>query len=142
MKQLFFALASLCIISAPATAKSIVANRGECMQENVSLNINFNIPAESFKQAKAKFDEKMKQVEDFSKQQKLTKFELQSMNYNINPQNYNGMQNNFQLNGNMSYQLDSFDSAVKMGEFLTEQKFQVSLNANSYKNGNCMQAID
>jgi len=43
----------------------------------------------------------------------------------------------YQLNGNAGYQVDSSDSAFKLGEFLSQQKFQVSVNVNKYQNGVC-----
>jgi uncharacterized protein YggE len=113
-----------------------------CMQETVSLSVNFNIKAKSFTDAKAKFDDKMKQIADFAKQQQVDKFEPQSMNYNINPQQV-GYEDGvpviggYQLSGNASYQLKSADVAFKLGEFLTQQKFQVSINVNKYNNGAC-----
>src|SRR5688572_23227702 len=127
--------------STSALSKIALLSTKKCgFQEDVSLSVNFNFPVESFRGAKAKFDEKLKQVEDYAKAQKIDKFELQSMNYNINSQSgYNGMPDTFQFSGSMSYKLDSFESGVKLGEFLSKQKFQVNLSANSYKNGSCSQ---
>jgi uncharacterized protein YggE len=111
------------------------------MQENVTININFNIRASSFTDAKKKYEDKMQQVNDFAKQQNIKKFNLQSMNYSINTQP-NGYGSNdgvsdYQLNGNASYMMDSADNAFKLAEFLNDQKFQVSVNVNKYQNGGC-----
>ena len=108
------------------------------MQENATINISFNIRAQSFADAKAKFDEKIKQVADFAKQQDVKKFDQQSLNYNVNSQNNNfndgSNQPSYQLSGNAGYQLDSADSAFKLAEFLTQQKFQVNVNVNKFNN--------
>jgi uncharacterized protein YggE len=115
---------------------------GGCtMQENVSLSVNFNIRAKSFQEAKKKYEEKMQQLDTFAKQQNIQKFDLQSMNYSINSQQISyddGMpEQGYQLSGNASYQLDSADNAFKLGEFLTQQKFQINVNVNKYRNGVC-----
>lgn len=104
--------------------------------EQVSISISFNLNAEGFTQAKEKYDEKMQLIADYAKKQNLQKFELQSMNYNINS-NYNGTMQNYQLNGSFNYQMANIDDAIKFAEFLTQQKLNVSVNGNSYKNGVC-----
>ena len=141
---LFFLAASL--VASPAFAHPMFMQNGiNCvggMQENVSINVNFNIRAESFADAKKKFEQKIQQVNDFAKQQNIGKFELQSMNYNINAQvTYDGgmPEPGYQLNGNASYMVDSSDNAMKLGEFLTQQKFQVSMNANRNRNPMCVE---
>ena len=145
MRNVLWILVTASFVALPAQA-NVVRLGGQqpnCvggMQENVTVNVNFNIRADSFADAKQKFDQKIQQVTDFAKQQNIPKFEMQSMNYNINSQmNYeNGAQEQFyQLGGNASYMLDSSDSAFKLGEFLTKQKFQVSINASKYRNNNC-----
>lgn len=116
-------------VSAPVTPK--------CgFKEQVSINISFNSPAESFIQAKQKFDEKIQGIADYAKKQNLQKFELQSMSYNIN-NGYNGGIQSYQFSGNANYQMANSDDALKFAEFLTQQKLNVSVNGNSYKNGVC-----
>jgi hypothetical protein len=66
----------------------------------------------------------------------MKKFDLQSLNYNINS-NYNNGSQGYQLNGSASYQVGNADEAFKLAEFLTQQKFNVSVNGNSYRNGMC-----
>src|SRR5690349_14687289 len=125
---------------APAGAKIMTPGRACPMQENVNLNINFNFKVKSFAEAKTKFEDKIKQVEEFAQQQQVKKFELQSMSYNISSQvTYdNGMpESGYQMNGNAGYVLDSADAAFKLAEFLTQQKFQVNVSVNKYRNGAC-----
>lgn len=137
-KQLVSILLASAVISSPVYGESLAAalKPGCVMKETVSVNISFNQKTPSFKEAKAKFDEQMKSIEQYAKQQELKKFDKQSMNYNI----YSQMDNNspaYQLSGNVQYQLDNADEAFKFAEFLTAQKFQVNLNSNAYKQGNC-----
>lgn len=120
-----------------AASKAVIAaNCSNGMQENVTVSVNLNLMADSFAQAKAKYDEKMQAVTDFAKKQNVKKFDLQSMSYNVNSNNNNGNMV-YQLNGNAGYQMDNADAAFKLAEFLTQQKFQVSVSASSYRNGNC-----
>lgn len=142
MKHITIALLSGLALAAPAQAKSIAASPagGGCtMKEQASLNISFNMQAKTLAEAKTQYDEKMKQLQNFAKQQELEKFEPQSMNYNIYAQNngYNNMDKSYQLTGNVSYQLDSTAAAFKFAEFLEKEKFTVNLNVNSYRQGNC-----
>ncbi len=135
-------LIALSLLALPAVGREAVPRKiavgGDCrMQENINISVSFNFRADSFVDAKAEFDQKMKQVEDFAKQQKIEKFEVQSMNYNINTQNYHGADAEYQMNGSVNYQLTSSDDAFKLGEFLTQQKFQVNVSANSHRQGNC-----
>lgn len=109
------------------------------VQEQVAISISFNLTADSFAQAKTKYDEKMQSISDYAKKQEMKKFELQSMNYNINS-NYNNNVQNYQINGSVNYQVGNADEAIKFAEFLTGQKFNVSVNGSSYKNGNCVEA--
>lgn len=150
MKTLSLMVGALSMAIAPAYAKEAVASRimggASCkMQENVTLSINFNMRTKSFAEARAKFEEKMQQVKNFASQQGIQKFHLQSMNYSINAQNYNydGMpEQGYQLSGSASYRLDSADNAFKLGEFLGDQKMQVSVNVNKYQQGACHDAAD
>ncbi len=135
----FLAVIATLLFALPAFAEKTVGNIApKCaMQEQVSISINFNLMADSFTQAKAKYDEKMQSITDYAKKQNMKKFDLQALNYNINS-NYNNGPQGYQLSGSASYQVNDADEAFKLAEFLTQQKFNVSVNGNSYKNGMCM----
>lgn len=124
----------------PAFATKPVADRqasGCVLKETVSVGVNFNMPAQTMTEAKAKFENTMKQIEDYAVSQKLEKLEPQSMNYNIYAQN-NGMDKSYQVSGNVQYQMPSSDMAFKFAEFLEKQKMNVNINANAYRQGNCI----
>ncbi|MEK6746734.1 MAG: SIMPL domain-containing protein [Pseudomonadota bacterium] len=129
--------------STPVLADKVISSivPSKCgLQEQVSVSISFNLAAENFVQAKTKYDEKMQSIYDYAKKQEMKKFELQSMSYNIN-NNYNNNVQNYQMNGGVNYQVGNSDEAIKFAEFLTQQKFNVSVNGSSYKNGNCLNAM-
>jgi uncharacterized protein YggE len=116
----------------------------ECrMQEQVTVNVNYNFKAKSFSDAKKMFDEQNAKVAELAKQQKLTKFDLQNQNYNIysNPTSYtpDGLPQDYtyQVNGSSAYRMENAEAAFKFAEFLSQQKIQVGLNSNSYNSGNC-----
>jgi|CXWL01.1.fsa_nt_gi hypothetical protein len=134
-------------LSSSANAKDIMgmlsSAAGNCMKETVSININYNLKGKSFDEIKKLIDEQNAKIEEYAKQQKLTKFELQGKNYNISASassyDPSGRPESFQYNGNgnVSYNLDSSDAAFKFCEFLISQKIQVSMNSNMYNQGNC-----
>jgi hypothetical protein len=78
----------------------------------------------------------MKQVSDYAAQQKIEPLEPQSMSYNVNSRN-NNMDTNYEVSGNVQYQMPSSDMAFKFAEFLEKQKMNVNISANSYRQGNC-----
>ncbi len=136
MKKITLLAAVSAMLVTPAYAEINGMKPGCVMKENVTVGINFNHKVPSIKEAKVKFDEQTKSIEQYAKQQELKKFEKQSMNYNIYTQNeYN--QPVYQLSGSISYQLDNADEAFKFADFLTQQKFQVNVSSNAYRQGNC-----
>ena len=146
MKYLFVLATALGLMAFPAFAtKAIMPGGGmECtMKETVSINVQYNFRANSFAEAKKMFDEQNAKVTDFAKKQNVAKFELQNQNYNIyaQPQNYgpDGQPQSFiyQVNGSSAYVMDSADAAFKFAEFLNQNKIQVGMNSNSYRQGNC-----
>jgi hypothetical protein len=129
-----------------AIARNLPA--GECtLKENVSLTVSFNRRVKSFSEAKSIFDEQMKKVEDFAVQQKIGKLVVQSQNYNVSAQpvgySPDGVPDsyNYQVNGSVNYLMHSADAAFKFGEFLTQNKIQVSLSSNAYRQGNCQNML-
>jgi len=143
MRIIVLSLLMSSFIAGPAFANKMMrgGQMGGCLQETATLGVNFNLKAKSFTDAKEKFDSKIKQMEEFVKQQHVEKFTLQSMNYSVNTQgmNYSGDmgETTYQLNGNASYQLASADDAFRLGEFLTKQQFTVNVNVNRFGNGPC-----
>ncbi len=134
----FVVLVACLLVSVPAYADKTMGNNSPAcaMQDQISISVNFNLTADSFTQAKAKYDEKIQSITDYANKQNIKKFDLQSLNYNIN-NNYNNGAQGYQLNGSASFQVSRPEEAFKFAEFLTQQKFNVSVNGNSYKNGMC-----
>lgn len=128
-----------CLLVSPADAKRIGSTSNCTMQEQVSINVNFNGRVESFIAAKAYFDTRKKKIEEAAAKAEVGKLTLQSQNYNVSNQpDYNGDTDNFQINGNFSYRVGNFDSAIKLAEALRKNKMQVNINSNGYlQGGNC-----
>lgn len=106
-----------------------------CMTENAQISINFNGVEADVALVKTKFDGKMAELEKLLKEAGLEKFEMQSMNYNINPQNYGGSMNSmFQYNGSLSYTILPSDKATSLMAELTKKGFQASVNVSAYRN--------
>lgn len=128
-------------LSQPAFATKavdrIAPNNSGCeLKETVSVGINFNMTAQTMLEAKAKFDNTMQQISNYAADQKIEKLDPQSMNYNIYAQN-NGVDKNYQVTGNVQYQMTSSDVAFKFADFLEKQKMNVNINSNAYRQGNC-----
>lgn len=140
MKYFLAIIFSMCL-AIPAYADKMSGVPSQCMKETVNVNINYNLRGKSFEEIKKKFDEQNAKIEAYAKEQKLTKFDLQNKNYNINASassyNQGGEPDTFQYsgNGNVSYMLDNADAAFKFCEFLVSQKIQVSMNSNTYNQG-------
>jgi uncharacterized protein YggE len=145
IRKPMLALMMAASIILPAYAcQSVAVAAGTCtMQETVTLTVNYNFKAKSFAEAKQKFDAQIAKVSEYAKGQQIKKFDLQNQNYNIysQPVSYNpdGTPDtySYQVTGSSNYIMDNADAAFKFAEFLTNQKMQVGLNSNSYRNGNC-----
>lgn len=142
-KVLTVALSSL-LICTPVFAKVAMAERvasgyvgiaAGCMTENAQISINFNGVEADANAVKAKFDGKMAEIEKLLKEATLEKFEMQSMNYNISPQNYGNSSSLFQYNGNFSYTIAPSSKATALMADLTKKGYQASVNVSAYRNG-------
>ena len=132
-------------LSVPAYAQlSPMPASKECMKENVTINISYNnLKGKNFDDIKKLFDEQTAKINEYAKQQKISKFDLTSKNYNVSasaatydtsgkPETFN-----YSGSGSSSYTLDNSGTAFKFCEFLVSQKIQVSMSSNVYNQGNC-----
>ena len=140
MKKLFTcAMLTICLVVNPAFAKVAFAERANaaimpatgCMTENASINISINGTETDVSTVSSKFDTKRAEIEKQFAAAKLTKFELQSMNYNINPNGQMG----YQFSGNYSYVVVPANKATLLMAELTKKGYQASVNVNAYRNG-------
>jgi hypothetical protein len=113
-----------------------------CLQENVSVSINFNFKVASPHEAKETFDAHLRDIDTFAKQAGLKKWTLQSMNYSVSAQNSGMGEPTYQLSGNASYQTDNADQAFVLMDQLSKQKMYVNVNVNKYNNGTPCPAVD
>ncbi len=125
-------------LAEPAPASMGAGKNSACpRQEQVILNVNFNGKEASIKGAKALFEKRIEEIEEFAKKFGAKKMILTNMNYNISAQaNYsNGMMNGiteYQLNGNAGYQMDNADMAASLMEELAKKNISSSMNVSSY----------
>jgi uncharacterized protein YggE len=128
-------------VAAQATKRVAGDTAASCtssMQTQVSLNVNFNLQAETPLDAKKKFEAKLAVIDGAVKKAGLKKFNLQSMNYSVSPMGgYGGEETGYQMNGNTSYQLDDADKAFALMEQFGKQRMMASVNVNQYNTGNC-----
>ena len=147
MKYAFLIVAVISLIAVSALAEKpmiVTAGAAACgLKENITISVSFSKKANSFAEAKKLFDEQVAKISEFAKAQSVSKLEVQNQNYSIssNPRDYgdNGqvISYNYQLSGSTSYKMDNSNLAFKFAEFLTNQKMQVSLSSDAYREGNC-----
>ena len=140
MKTLLCAALLLLPFAAAAEERAMISKTTDCsMTEQVNVNISFNFQVASSAQAKAKFDAKLAEIENFVKQAKLKKWSLQSMNYSVSANGgYDMGEATYNLSGSASYNTDNADQAFALMEQLSKQKLSVSVSVNKYRNsGNC-----
>lgn len=112
-------------------------------QEQVTLNVTLAAREKSVREAKTAFDKRIEEVENFARQAGVAKIQVMHRNYNISSQpqyGVNGMVSGimeYQLNGNVSYQLNDAEVATALMEQLSRQNIQASLNVNAYRNQPC-----
>lgn len=128
--------------AAEAKARSVSLTAGCKYQENVTLNVTLNSREKSVKEAKETFEKRVQEIEEFAKKSGVTNMKLSSMNYNINtqPQYSNGVvsgMQDFNLSGNIGYQMDDADVAAALMEELASKNIQSSMSVNSYRNQPC-----
>src|ERR1700733_10777681 len=104
----------------PPPPLPLLPSSSGCIQESATTTANFTLKGTSFAEARADFDKKMKQMDDFANEQHLGKMTLQTMNYNVNSQQ-NGTETIYQLSGRASYGMQSADDAFKLAEFFNKQ---------------------
>jgi uncharacterized protein YggE len=143
-KVLTYSLAALILCASTGFAKEAYADRVAtnymspavgCMTENAQVSVNFNGIEQDVNTIKTKFDAKVTEIEKLFKEAALEKFEMQSMNYNINPQNYGGgMNSTFQFSGNLSFTVLPSSKATALMAELTKKGYQASVNVSAYRN--------
>jgi hypothetical protein len=110
---------------------------------NATLVMNITLRGKSAADVQEQFDTRMMKLAEFIKQQKMNRFSLQSMNYNINTQpssygyGYAYQEPGAQLTSNATYMVESPETAFRLAEFLTQLQFIVNVNANHVSNAPC-----
>ncbi len=138
MKKSLLILSSIfvcALVNLPIHAKSM----GCGLTENATISISFNGNDSDAAAVKNKLDSKIHEIEELAKGMALDKFEVQSMNYNINPIN-NGEgdsdSNRYQYSGSAGFVILPADKAVDLMVVLSKKGYHPSINVSSYRNGN------
>ena len=109
------------------------------MTENSQININFNTHEDNLDNMKNIMDEKIKMVEELASEIGIEVIELQSMNYNVNINNYNTRcspaceGNSYQLSGNMNFIVFPSKKATELIVLLNKKGYNGNLNVNMYR---------
>jgi hypothetical protein len=109
------------------------------MNETVTININFNNVVDSPTKAKPVFDEMLNTVKTAAAEQGVEGFSVQSMNYNVSPNQSGTLVSNYGLNGSVSFTAKQGDKAAKLMEALNGKGITSSMSVSAYHNGNCPQ---
>jgi hypothetical protein len=153
MIRALVAAAAVAITFSPAAQAVKSASGLPCdMMENATISISFNGIETDVSVVKDKFDAKIAEIKQVAKDMELQKFDLQSMNYNINTQNYGGVAMSrmamntlgtsaapspqYRFNGSVSFQFLPAEKATELMMRLTKKGYQANLNVNAYHNGN------
>lgn len=120
------------------TLKSTRALIATCkMTETVSLSINFNTVVATPSKAKETFDEMIAKVKKTADELKVEGLTIQSMNYNVNPNQNGSIVTGYLLSGSVAFILKDVEKASNVMEKLNAQGMTSSLSVSAYQNGNC-----
>lgn len=107
--------------------------------ENANIGINFSNQQISLSDAKDYMSKKREEVEAAAAQMGIEDLDFQNINYSIYNHNngvcniQNSNSNFYQLNGNMSFQLQDSEKATDLMEKLGDLGYNVNLNMNAYR---------
>lgn len=144
MKIIRFSALALLMAACPVFASAqIVAANTKCLNESATVTVRFNDTDSDVAVIKDHFDKEVAEIKKLAKGMSLEKFELQNMNYNINPQNMYGgrrynQQNNpeqYTLNGSASFTVLPAGKAIDVMAALTRKGYSASMNSNVWNNG-------
>ena len=136
IKSLYAVLLMVGIV-APAYGQTQAASaESQCVRVNISLSFSFDGTTSAA--AKYQLDERLYKLNAFLIQNRIDHLETQYMYYKVAEQNNNvnrGSNNaqpaassTYRLSGTAEYQIDSTDNAFKLGQFFTQEKFQVTVS--------------
>ncbi len=143
MTRLLFtavAFVVMAILYPPVITQAKVAAINPCLNESAQITVTFNSTESDVGAIKNRFDDKIAEIEKTAKEAGIEEFAVQSMNYNVHPQNYNAMGNaQYVFSGNVSFRVSPASKALELMSVLIKKGFAASANVNSYNNGgaNC-----
>ncbi len=136
-------LVAILLLASPALAATTKNDVPECeMKDNVFVAVNFTSLGKSNQDAKKKFDEKVQQISDLTKQAEVKRIVNLTWNYTINEQ-VNSYENGYQDTSYLllaagNYQVDTLDNAFKLSEALISQKFKTAVTVQRSQKPDCV----
>jgi hypothetical protein len=120
--------------AAPATAQAApVATAAPTECTMVSISASFIIEAPTYAKVKFDLDDKLYKLDLFVRDNHIPRFEVQSLNYTIRSDQVKNTPVVYRMTGSAEYKISSSDDAFKIGQFLTRQKFQVTVSNKNPK---------
>lgn len=136
IKYLIVVLFSGLLFTMPAYAESCSkdSTASAPVKEKISVVIGFSNNANSFAQAKAIYNEKVKMIFDLVKKQNIKTFDLLSADYNVYKNWSNGTDDKeYIIQYSNSYAVSNIDDAFAIADLLTQNKFSASINGKAGK---------
>ncbi len=133
---LCISLAGLLCFASQATSSEKISQPqlNQCaFQETAELSIRFELFVDKAASANDEIEKIKANINSISKQQEIELITLKSLNFNLNSQR-ESHGNRYQLNGNMRYQIDTYQKSFALVDALKEAGYRVSLNVNQYRN--------
>ena len=130
---------ALCGIALTSHARIIASgNQQNCkMVETATVGINFNNVPTDIKSAKSYTQEKADEVITIAKDLGIEDIIVQNMNYNVYSNNGGGcsgaVASQYNLNGNISFQIADAEKAANLMEAISEKGYKVNFNMNAYR---------
>ncbi len=139
MKTLALTGLSIIFCTAPAYADRIapVQNQKNCeMVETANVGVNFNNISVELKETKNFMEQKSEEILAAAADLEIENLHVQNMNYSVYSNNGGGCRasnTQYQMNGNMSFQLKDSQKAAELMEKLGELGYVVNFNMNAYR---------
>ncbi len=129
------------VVISPAHAERSVLSHlmGDCQyNENVTLNIRIQSTDNSPAEARKSFETSLETIRSKAKESGIEDVVINSMNYNINPQNYNNNRPVFyNTSGNVGLMLKDVEKATELMDVFSKEGMYPSMNVNMHKSGHC-----
>lgn len=116
----------------------------------MAITTSYTIMGDSYLDTKKEFDGRMGRIHQFAASQSMKKFQVESLSFTINHQRA-GMPyrsyphqpasaeatKKYRLQGKAEFHVDSSENAFKLGQYLTQEKFEVTVSNKPVPDPSC-----